>query len=562
MKGVSSIDTTFGAAVAVFTTLCCSTTVVTIDDLGEPSSDPDSASTDSDDTDIKGLIHTYLEETIIGYSGVDILIVVDNSSGMAAAQQKLSTEIQFLVDNLGNPYLDLGTVIENIRIAVTTAELGLSPNDVPIEGCFNAPKEGHFVTSPCPSTEGLCVDASASCVFAEAANWLETSEDLFHPSLATEVSCLVKQGTTGCPVQQPLEAALTALRDNPEFVKDEHLLAVIVVSDKEDCSIEDSRLFSTEAWVSSAPDSDGLACHFPPQNREYLFRSAQYFDRLVSLKDGRQDAVVFAAIVGVPADAASCNGSGDSLENCLFEPEMLLDTGDSTACTAGPTIAFPGRRYVELAERFGANGYVQSICSTNYGAVSDHIQNIVRTAVKFKRCYGRDGLLEFEDASYAGCPDCVSPVCDLFIEIVLTSGQDTEAQCPTELTESPDFLFEEVTRSQSQSPPTLLCPVPKLRVEEYQSCEGTFNDSISKRVGWYSCQHIQITEAERSEIICSDGIDNDGNGLTDCGDGNCSACVKCAGQGCSLGCSTYEIVLTDRAAQAAEGHRLLLSCPY
>jgi hypothetical protein len=283
---------------------------------------------------------------------------------------------------------------------------------------------------------------------------------------------------------------------------------------------------------------------------------------LVSLKDGRQDAVVFAAIVGVPTNADACNGTGETASDCLGLDGMDSGTTDSTACIADGTPVFPGRRYVELAELFGARGYIHSICSTNYGPVSDHIQDIVRTDVNFKRCYGRDGLLELEDASYAGCPDCVWPVCDLFIEIVLASGQDTEAQCPTELTESPDFLFEEVIRSQSQSPPTLLCPVPKLRVPEYQSCEGTFNNSISKRVGWYSCQHIQITEAERSEIICSDGIDNDGNGLTDCGDGNCSACVKCAGQGCSLGCSTYEIVLTDRAAQAAEGHRLLLSCPY
>jgi hypothetical protein len=195
------------------------------------------------------------------------------------------------------------------------------------------------------------------------------------------------------------------LESHPDFVVPGHLLVVLIVSDEEDCSIRDNALFGTVEWMSGSTEDLNIACNLPRENEVYLYpvdgEDARmianasglavegldtYRDKLVSLKGGDAEAVIFAAIVGVPpGDASPCQGDGTHLKemSCLDAPEMELRVGRFTfegreykhfepACTrtdeAGveETTARPGRRFVKTAMEFGENGYVYSICNESW----------------------------------------------------------------------------------------------------------------------------------------------------------------------------------------------------
>ena len=105
----------------------------------------------------------------------------------------------------------------------------------------------------------------------------------------------------------------------------------------------------------------------------------------------------------------------------------------------------------------------------------------------------------------------------------------------------------------------LLCPVLKLPSEEACSSAHT-RYADPKRAGWYYCEND--TSKENTEYTCSDGIDNDSDGNTDCDETRCRDCAICGAEdsACTLGCA-YEIALTDLAMEVARSKRLLLECP-
>jgi hypothetical protein len=117
----------------------------------------------------------------------------------------------------------------------------------------------------------------------------------------------------------------------------------------------------------------------------------------LALKGGDLEYIVFAALVGVPFADNTCQGTGTEIEanNCLGHTEMQyqeewvpsevpgLDTYRFyPACTRVSegqivTRATPGRRFVELAQRFGENGFVSSICNDDWSEAMRSIAKLV-----------------------------------------------------------------------------------------------------------------------------------------------------------------------------------------
>ena len=206
--------------------------------------------------------------------------------------------------------------------------------------------------------------------------------------IARFVSCAAQLGTEGCGYEQSLKASIKALNQpsQADFVRDNHLLAVMIISDEEDCSIEDPAVFSTPEWQG---EDRNLACNYPETNESDLFDTQYFYDALMKLKGGNEHQLLFAAVVGVPTDAQThCQGFGNALTGCLESDEMTYkrkrftietDPGVTVdyihfapACTRTDsdgnivTEARPGRRYVQLATRFGCAGYVYSICNDDW----------------------------------------------------------------------------------------------------------------------------------------------------------------------------------------------------
>lgn len=361
-------------------------------------------------------------------SAVDILIVIDDSISMAQEQAILATDSYSFARALLNP-LPTSSVpaVDDLRIAAVTSNMGFSsdgemndqywPYSVP-SACAGFGDNGGFrlpeVTSimladgvmPCDATaaqcpegwacEGIGDDGVGTCRTdgngvivcpAQGATWIETSTAAPDPDLAARAACLTVQGTDGCGFEQQLAAADAALarEDQADFVRDEALLVVLVVSDEEDCSMQDgAALFAEDEVQGDDGTSVNLACGAHP---EHLFPADYYAERLLARKE--PGAAVFAAIVGVPygeqAGAAACEGRGDELGSCLAQEEMQLATYNqggsfyfSPACErAGVTKATPGRRFVQLAGLFGGDGYVYSICNEDWGPAFEAIGELI-----------------------------------------------------------------------------------------------------------------------------------------------------------------------------------------
>jgi hypothetical protein len=228
--------------------------------------------------------------------------------------------------------------------------------------------------------------------------WTEVTTAVPNAALATQVSCLAQLGTDGCGFEQQLQAGIRALErpDQSAFLQGTHLLAVIVVSDEEDCSIKFAELFQTSQW------KEGLntACNYPQSNEDnFLFDADYFYSKLIGLKGNRANAVVFAAIVGVPmGDNSPCQGAGDTIDGCLGDPSMTYTPATFTrpeddveyvhfqpACIRTNedgvelTQARPGRRYVKVAQKFGCTGFVYSICNADW---SEPMSEIARRIAK------------------------------------------------------------------------------------------------------------------------------------------------------------------------------------
>jgi hypothetical protein len=388
----------------------------------------DDAGTDSDtDADWDGL-----------YEAVDILLVVDDSDSMDEEQKILGTSVFSLINGLVNPLPTSGLIsgLDDVRVAVISTDMGMSWGGNPYQDgdgwpgtelpCTAMGDDGSFQTYPsdkqinvkddvitcdetdaqCPSgwsCEGIGGDGIGLCT-APLGNttidcpWLSgewaqtpTSSQVPNPNLGTQVACLTNLGTSGCGFEQHLESSEKALTrfDQLSFVRDEALLAVIIVSDEDDCSLE-SKSFYYVPEIQNIPQVEvNIACGEHP---EYLYPLDGYRDSFIEIKNGNDDAVLFAAIVGVPM-ADACQGWGDQIQGCLdheemqYEYEYINNPFPNTvyyapACTrevddVQVTRASPARRIVELALDFGSRGYVFSICNEDWSPAMNELAAVI-----------------------------------------------------------------------------------------------------------------------------------------------------------------------------------------
>lgn len=196
------------------------------------------------------------------------------------------------------------------------------------------------------------------------------------------------------------------LRNDPD---DPSLIVVVVVTDEEDCSVSNTDPLKPNNQLpleSPYREQDtNLRCYY---NKQFQYSLDRYLTGLRKLRPGREDLVVFSAIAGVPADLVArevldgvdfsdSNSRNDFFADILNDPRMQEMVDPSTMPGSGQgnlkpscirvggtpdgtvSTAYPPRRLVELAQAFGENGMVQSICQDDFAPALD---NIVGTMAK------------------------------------------------------------------------------------------------------------------------------------------------------------------------------------
>ena len=334
--------------------------------------------------------------------GVDILVVVDNSGSMAAEQELLREAFPELLGSLLHPPTDpdtgkmLHAPARDLHVGVVSTDMGVGGYDVPTCDEPAAGDDGVLQHTP----GGMHCAASYPDFLSYEIDYREYPDIERIENMAEDFGCLAVLGTDGCGFEQQLEAARKALvvharpgGANAGFLREDTLLMILFVTDEEDCSVRNPEAFFD---VSHLPYNPNLHCHFL---QDHLHSIDRYADDLKSLRSSPH-SLVLGFIVGVPPGDEACEGRGNYIGECLEKPAMqerVRPDGEllEYVCTyprdcrpydppyAGDckSEAFPGRRFVELAQKFGDNAVVQSICMDSFvpamGALTEKLKEAI-----------------------------------------------------------------------------------------------------------------------------------------------------------------------------------------
>ncbi len=314
-----------------------------------------------------------------------LLLVIDDSGSMAEEQASLAAALPRLLRSLLLGY-DEATLLsfpalDEIRLGVVTTDMGTGERGA----CGS-----RFGADGVLETGGDRSDPECMALYP---TWLSFAgeEERFSDQPRVDAACLIGAlGTSGCGFEQPLEAALKALTpstsgitfaagtvghgdgQNAGFVLPDGVLAVVTLTDEDDCSTTDPALFDDPS-TTYGPNLN-LRCQ---EHADVLHPVERYVDGLVGLET---KGLVYASIAGLPTDLVPDPSAPLAPQiDALLEDERMLervDPEDATrllpSCdTEGRGLAFPPRRIAELTARLGERGakvVLGSICQPSYDA--------------------------------------------------------------------------------------------------------------------------------------------------------------------------------------------------
>ena len=310
---------------------------------------------------------------------LDVLFVIDDSPSTLDKQTNLQQSFPVLVSSLsalpgGLPNLHVGVVTSDLGTSAANGTVGPSIGSGP-GACIGTGKAGNLQTFGSISVIGNFITDIQNTDGSRSTNYTGT--------LSSAFSSIAAAGTNGCGFEQSIEAAQRALADNPAnagFLRPSANLAVVFLTDEDDCSLATPTLVGTDTTTYGplqsfrctrfgiTCDSGGATsaemdvvgtkdqCH--SNEAGSLTNLADHVTFLQGLKaDPRQ--VMIGALAG-PATPFAVElrdppGGGTPL-SALAHSCAYLDAANQTE------VADPAVRVAELASHF-EHHVVQSVCS-------------------------------------------------------------------------------------------------------------------------------------------------------------------------------------------------------
>ncbi|MEM6290811.1 MAG: hypothetical protein AAGA54_06080 [Myxococcota bacterium] len=293
---------------------------------------------------------------------IDLLFVIDNSGTMAVEQENLARNFPLLVQQLEGLTDSMGNEVNpDVQIMVTNTDFG-NPLCTAFEPEGYEPSRGAPITTPCTqrindftglgSNPDVVPEAcTASCVsgaapegdpFVAFSNGMDNIPDniveadinndgIPDSPVAQALGCIGPQGINGCGYESPLENMLQALNPSAEwnqgarpFLRPDALLAIAVITDEADCSVQNYDIMTDATYQEVEPGSGmpesssaicwnaGVSCQGPDANGVYsdcassstaetLQPISRYTNYLInSLREDQGKEVVMLGILGVP----------------------------------------------------------------------------------------------------------------------------------------------------------------------------------------------------------------------------------------------------------------------
>jgi hypothetical protein len=375
---------------------------------------------------------TVAEIAVTNIDKVDLLFVVDNSSSMAEEQTSLRAEFPKLIATLTTGTRPDGTHFppaKDLHLGVVSSDMGAAEVQG-LQDCAGLGDDGIMLNMPNPEVNGCQ---------ASYPRFLSYTLGVNDPhQAATDFACIASLGTSGCSFEQPLEAGLKALWPsidvdpatgdpiepnrilfvgdsmgfgelghgdgaNAGFLRSDpeaglSAIAVVVVTDEEDCSSADTSHFAPQEGLDPQdPLVDqplNLRCF---RNAQNLYPLERYINGLKALRPGNENLVLFTAIAGVPPDLTEPedyavvdwqdDASRDAFYERILNDQRMQEAVDDNApegeadlqpsCNTDRGRAYPPRRIVEVARGFGPTGAVHSICQEDLGPAIDGIIELI-----------------------------------------------------------------------------------------------------------------------------------------------------------------------------------------
>jgi hypothetical protein len=241
--------------------------------------------------------------------------MIDNSTSMAPLQAKLNQQVPAMLASLKDPatgqYPDL-------HVGVVSSSMGAGDWGN-VNGCYAGDHPGDdeakLLQGPGGAGSGACAMLHMGQKFLANGDGTAASPANFDGDIGAAVQCMASLGENGCGFESQFKSVLFALQkaedpldpDNAGFLRSDARLAIIMLTNEDDCPVDSSSLL-LDPHVNSVTDPTGLGAlqsyrcnefgHLcggaPPPHRlrlsdEHVQSGARYVPDGSRSRDGRGD---------------------------------------------------------------------------------------------------------------------------------------------------------------------------------------------------------------------------------------------------------------------------------
>ncbi len=329
----------------------------------------------------------------------DILFVVDDSGSMAEEQRILADNFQTFIAKLASL-----PIANDFQIGITTTSVDFEQDDASgtpvVSTVFSPPGSYPNSGQPYPAGALVAVDPATGEYITTAPRILRGDS----PTLVQDFQNNVKVGTWGSGKEQGLRAARLAVSDriadgkNAGFLRPGARLAVVILSDEDDCSDPNHAV----SWIHSPPDPSYDACHSQTAKDaiEPVGDFVTFFGQPIA---GERRNVVVGVIAGV--------------NPTTLEPALCGNAFDVAT------------RYKAFVDGFAVDGLIDSICNPSFASTLERIATLIGQEVPLSEEPADWRLLQvsLQKSGGAVVPCRVAPVGDATADVVYAPHTSTKA---------------------------------------------------------------------------------------------------------------------------------------
>ena len=333
---------------------------------------------------------------------IDILFVVDNSNSMREEQDELIANFPLFIDVLER--IEGG--LPDVHIGVVSTDLGATTQASP---CKNEGQGDEGRLQAVARTPGCPIPNDGRPFLEDIAHPDDPDKRIknYTGTLAEAFQCIAPLGVGGCGFEMPLESMRRALEPsntfNAGFVRPDALLAVVIISDEDDCSTRDYTMFAKsggtdplgvldsfrcfEFGVQCEPDDDASTRRAPGPRQNctprhgspFMYDVQQRYVDFLKNELGKHPAdVIVAGIIGNPDPIGVTIDTTKTPPRPTLQPSCIVPSGDPMK---PKTAADPSVRLKFFLDQFPARNTFTPICQDNLSSSLVLIANLLAAVI-------------------------------------------------------------------------------------------------------------------------------------------------------------------------------------